>query len=155
MVLITNWALKARLVAKSYHTLAIAMMWLVGLFFIGLPGAAFWALLGAILLFIPEVGLVLASIGPSLEAVIAGRLHSLLYVLILYAVIVVVDGLVLQPHLLKRGEKGPIWASILTPLLLGSFLSFWGVALSAPLLSVISAYRTQRRLYQQLQAAEE
>ena len=63
----------------------------------------------------------------------------------LYAVIVVIDGLVLQPYLMKRTNKVPIWASILTPLLLGFFFSFWGVLASAPLLAIVYAFRNQRR----------
>jgi predicted PurR-regulated permease PerM len=64
-----------------------------------------------------------------------------LYVLILYAVVVVVDGLFLQPYIMRRTAKVPIWASILTPIVLGIFLPLWGVLLSAPLLAVAYAYK--------------
>ena len=70
---------------------------------------------------------------------------GLIYVFILYAVVVVVDGLVLQPYLMKRAARVPMWASILTPIVLGLFLSFWGVLLAAPLLAVVYAYRSRNK----------
>ena len=67
------------------------------------------------------------------------------YVLILYAVMVMTDGFVLQPLLMKRSARVPIFATIAAPFVLGSLLSFWGVVLSAPLLAVIYAYREHYR----------
>jgi predicted PurR-regulated permease PerM len=76
----------------------------------------------------------------------------MLYVLIVYAVIVVVDGLVLQPYIMKRTAKVPIWASIFVPFFMGFLFSlggpvfsFFGVLLSPPLLAVIFAYRERHR----------
>jgi len=60
-------------------------------------------------------------------------------------VIAVVDGLVLQPYLMRRTARVPIWASILTPIVLGLFLSFWGVLLAAPILAIIYAYRSRNK----------
>ena len=61
----------------------------------------------------------------------------------LYAIIVMIDGFLLQPYLMKRAAKVPMWASILTPLVLGILIPFWGVLLSAPLLAVVYAYRAR------------
>jgi len=92
--------------------------------------------------FIPHLGPVLSLIGPVLAATIHGRdWEHPLYVLMLYAVIVVVDGLVLQPYLMKRTARVPIWASILVPIVLGIAWPFWGFLLAPPLLAVIYAYR--------------
>ena len=68
----------------------------------------------------------------------------LVYVMILYAGIAVLDGLVLQPYLMRRTAKVPLWASILTPIVLGLIVPFWGVILAAPLLAVVYAYRFRR-----------
>jgi predicted PurR-regulated permease PerM len=59
----------------------------------------------------------------------------------LYAGIVVVDGLALQPYIMKRTAKVPIWASILTPIVLAFVIPFWGVSLAPPLLAVVYAYK--------------
>jgi predicted PurR-regulated permease PerM len=70
-------------------------------------------------------------------------------VLIVYACVVIIDGLLLQPYLMRRTAKVPIWASILAPIVLGIVWPFWGVLVAAPLLAVLYAYKTkyQRRLW--------
>ncbi len=65
--------------------------------------------------------------------------------LILYAVIAVTDGLFLQPYLMKRTTKVPMWASILVPIVMGIIIPFWGVLLAAPLLAVLYAFRERYR----------
>jgi predicted PurR-regulated permease PerM len=141
----TGGALRNWLKAATYDALAVGAMWLVGLLIIRVPWAPFWAVLGGVLQYVPHVGPVLALIGPSIAAVISGGFMRLVYVLILYAVIAVVDALVFQPMFMKRTARVPIWASVLTPLILGAIFSFWGVLLSAPLLAIIFAYRERRR----------
>ena len=138
---ITGSALQRWFIAQSYDALIVAGMWLVGLKIIHVPWAAFWAVLGGALQFVPNIGPVLALIGPTFAAGIEGGWERSVYVLILYALIVVVDGLVLQPWLQRRMNKVPIWASLLTPIVLGILIPFWGVLLSAPLLAVLYAYK--------------
>ena len=85
-------------------------------------------------------------LGPALAATLRwGDWEHPLYVLILYAVIVVVDGFLLQPYLMKRTARVPMWASILTPLVLGVIIPFWGVLIAAPLLAVVYAYKERQR----------
>jgi predicted PurR-regulated permease PerM len=95
---------------------------------------------------VPHLGPALGLIGP----VLAATVHSKDWqhpacVLLLYALIAVGDGLLLQPLLMKRTSKVPLWASILAPLALGFLLPFWGVLLAPPLLAVVFAYRDRRR----------
>ncbi|MFB3813442.1 MAG: AI-2E family transporter [Terriglobales bacterium] len=144
-VRVTGGALKDWLVATGYDALAVGGMWLVGLLIIGVPWAPLWAVLGGLFQFVPQFGPVFGLIMPAIVGAISGGWERLIYVLILYAVIVVVDGLVLQPVLMRRRARVPIWASILAPLVLGFFLSFWGVLIAAPLLAVIFAYRQHHR----------
>lgn len=144
-IAITSTALKGWFVAQAYDAMAVGGLWLVGLLLLRVPLAPLWALLGAILQFIPYVGTLLALAGPAVAGAISGGLERLLYVLILYAVISVVDAFLLQPYLVKRTVQVPVWASILTPLVLGALLSFWGVLLSIPLLAVIYTYRARYR----------
>ena len=144
-LLITGTALKRWFMAQTYDALAVGLLWLVGLLLLGVPLAPMWALLGTLLQFLPHLGTMLALVGPAVTAAIASGLEGLLYVVILYALIVAIDGLLLQPYLMKRTARIPIWASILTPLVLGIFLNVWGVLLSIPLLAVIYAYRSRFR----------
>jgi len=107
-------------------------------------GRRYGAGLGALLQFVPNIGTVLALSGPAVAAAISGGFDRFVYVLILYAVIVSIDGFVLQPLLMKRAARVPVWASILAPLVLGAMLGFWGVLLAAPLLAIIYTYRKAR-----------
>ena len=138
---ITGSALKSWLIAQSQDSAAVGLLWLCGLMILHVPWAPLWAVLAALLKFIPHFGPVLALIGPSIAAAVSGGWQRLLYVLILYAGIALVDGFLLQPYIMKRTAKVPVWASIVTPIALGMVFSFWGVLLAAPLLAVIYAYR--------------
>ncbi len=145
---ITGTALKNWFIAQAQDALAVGVMWLIGLLIIGVPWAVFWAVLAGVLQFIPHLGPVLGLVGPTIAAGLTGGndwAYRMLYVLILYAVIVVVDGLILQPYLMKRTTRVPIWASILTPLVLGFIIPFGGVLLAPPLLAVLYAYRARNR----------
>jgi predicted PurR-regulated permease PerM len=66
-------------------------------------------------------------------------------VVILYAVIIVVDGFLLQPYLMRRVARVPMWASIFVPLVLGFVIPFWGFLLAPPLLAVVYAYKARRK----------
>jgi predicted PurR-regulated permease PerM len=141
-VRVTGGALKNWFIAQCQDSLAVGVLWLIGLWIIGVPWAPLWAVLAAMLQFVPHLGLVLGVIGPVFAATIEwGDWEHPLYVLMLYAVIAMADGFLLQPYLMKRTAKVPIWASILTPLVLGFLLPLWGVLLAPPLLAVVFAYR--------------
>ena len=142
---VTGGALKRWFVAQLQDSAAVACLWLAGLLIIRVPWAPLWAVLAAVLQFIPHFGPVMALIGPAIAAAVSGGFMRLIYVFILYAVVVVVDGLLLQPYLMRRTAKVPIWASILAPIILGMIFSFWGVLLAAPLLAVLYAYRTRNK----------
>jgi predicted PurR-regulated permease PerM len=139
----TGSALKGWFVAQLYDCLAIGLLWLVGLLIIGVPLALLWAVIGALVQFIPNLGPVIALIGPAIVGGISGGWMRLFYVLILYAVIAVTDGLFLQAYLMKRTVKVPIWASLVVPIVLGIIIPFWGVLLAPPLLAVVYTYRRQ------------
>jgi predicted PurR-regulated permease PerM len=141
---ITGSALKSWAIAQLEDSLAVGILWLVGLRILHIPFYPMWAALAAMLQIIPHLGPILSLLGPEITAAIAWRdWRHPLGVLILYAVIVVIDGLLLQPYIMRRTAKVPIWASILAPIVLGIVWPFWGVLLAAPLLAVVYAYRAQ------------
>ncbi|HXZ33668.1 MAG TPA: AI-2E family transporter [Terriglobales bacterium] len=142
---ITGGALKNWLLAQTLDSIAVGCLWLIGLHYLKIRLAPLWALLAAFLQFIPHLGAVLGMIGPVLAAAIgwADWRHPL-YVFMLYAAIAVLDGFLLQPYLMKRTAKVPIWASILAPIVLGFLIPFWGVLLAPPMLAVVYAYKSRR-----------
>jgi predicted PurR-regulated permease PerM len=143
---VTGFALKNWAVAQVQDSIAVALLWLVGLWILKVPWAPLWAVLAAALQIVPHLGPVLSLVGPVLSALL--RWHDWqhpLYVLILYAIIVVVDGLLLQPYIMRRVAKVPMWTSILVPIIMGFAIPFWGFILAPPLLAVIYAYKARGR----------
>ncbi len=142
---VTSVALKRWLLAQAYDALAIGILWLIGLLLFHVPFAPLWAILAALLQFIPYFGALLALPGPAIAGALSGGFERLVYVLLLYAVISVTDAFLLQPYFAKRTATVPFWVSVLTPIVLGTVLSFWGVLLSVPILTIIYTYRARYR----------
>ena len=143
---ITFEALKRWLLAQLYDTAIVALLWLAALWLLRVPWAPLWAVLGGLLQFIPHFGPVLALVGPAMALLVSrAAWERWIGLLIAYAVIAVADGLILQPYLMRRQNRVPIWASILVPLVLGFLIPFWGVLLAPPLLAVIYAYVRRRQ----------
>jgi predicted PurR-regulated permease PerM len=142
---VTGSALKNWAIAQFQDSLAVALLWLVGLLILRVPWAPLWALLAAALQIVPHLGPVLSLIGPVLAALLRWQdWEHPLSVLILYAVIVVVDGFLLQPYIMRRVARVPMWASILVPIVMGFVIPFWGFLLAPPLLAVLYAYKARR-----------
>lgn len=142
---VTGDALKHWAIAQAQDSLAVGLLWLIGLYALHVPWAPLWALLAAALQIVPHFGPILGLLGPVLAATLrwADWQHPL-YVLMLYAGIVMVDGFFLQPYLMKRTAKVPMWASIVTPIVLGVLIPFWGILLAPPLLAVVYAYKARQ-----------
>ena len=51
----------------------------------------------------------------------------------------------LQPVIMRRTARVPIWASLIVPILLSLIFGFWGLLLAAPLLAVLFAYRAYKQ----------
>ncbi len=128
--------------AVSIQGLCLAVLWLIGLEILHVPLAPAWALVAGLMAFIPNIGGVIALIGPVISMLFQGRdLERLGFLLGIYAIIVVIDQLLLQPLIMKKTTRVPIWASILVPIVLGIVIPFWGVLLAPPLLAILYAFR--------------
>ncbi len=131
--------------AVTIEALCVALMWWIGLMLLHVPLALVWALIGGLMTFVPHYGGVITVIFPVMAVLFSGHdVYRLGLVLGLYALIVVVDQLVLQPVLLKRTNRVALWASIFVPIALGIIIPFWGVLLGPPLLAVIYAFKKPR-----------
>jgi predicted PurR-regulated permease PerM len=142
--------------AVTLESLITGLMWWLGLWALHVPLAPMWALIGALCQFIPNIGGMIALIGPVLTVLFTSSSEDDWYrlglVLGLYAVIVVVIQLFVDPIILKRTAKVPVWASIFGPIVLGIVIPFWGVLLAPPLLAIVFAFRDRRRRGQALEA---
>ncbi len=131
--------------AAVLDALLVGVLWLIGLSLLHVPLAPLWALIGALTQFIPNFGGMLGLIGPALSLLFTGRNWEQFGLLLsVYAVIVLIDQLALQPWLMKRSARVPIWASIFGPIVLGILIPFWGVLLAPPLLAIIFAFRNPK-----------
>jgi predicted PurR-regulated permease PerM len=138
---LTFGALKRWFIAQCYDAVIVGLLWLAALWYLHVPLWIFWAVLGALLQFIPNFGPALALLGPTLALLFSrAEWERFVGLLIAYAVIALADGLLLQPYLMRRQNRVPVWASLLAPLVLGVIIPFWGVFLAPPLLAVIYAY---------------
>src|SRR5438034_6033109 len=95
----TGRALKHWAIAQVLDSLAVGVLWFIGLYILQVPWASFWALLAALLQIVPHFGPILALIGPVLVTTVAWRdWRHPFGVLVIYAVVVVIDGFLLQPY---------------------------------------------------------
>lgn len=134
--------------ATTLDALCVGAMWFIGLYFIHVPWAPLWALIAAVCQFVPGIGTALAVCGPAIAAFFASLntdYDKLWWTLGLYAFIAIVDGLLIQPLLLKRQTLVPWWAAMLGPIIGGIVLPPWGALLAPPLLAVIFAFRRKSR----------
>jgi predicted PurR-regulated permease PerM len=139
---ITGRALRNWAIAQLQDSLAVGVLWLIGLRILGVRFSFVWAALAGLLQIVPHLGPILGMIGPFVTAGIAARnWQHPLGVVILYVVIVTIDGFLLQPYIMRRTAKVPVWASIVAPIVLGILWPFWGVFLAPPLLAVVYAYK--------------
>ncbi len=142
----TGGALKSWAVGQFQDSFVVGVLWLVGLYILQVPLAPLWAIVAAVLQIVPHFGPILGLLGPVLTATLKWMdWEHPLGVLGLYAVIVVLDGLLLQPYIMRRTARVPVWASVFAPIVLGIIWPFWGVLLAPPLLAVWYAFRARRK----------
>jgi predicted PurR-regulated permease PerM len=131
--------------AATLEGLCVGVLWLIGLLLLKVPLAPVWALIAALMSLVPNFGGVIALIGPVFSILVSGGdLYRLGFLLGMYALIVVIDQLIVQPMIMKRVTRVPIWVSILAPIVLGIVIPFWGILLAPPLLAVVYAFRKPR-----------
>jgi predicted PurR-regulated permease PerM len=132
-------------VARTWDSLVVGAAWWVGLRLLHVPLAPLWAVLAALLQFVPHIGPAMALVGPAVAAAISGGEDRFFLVLAVYAGITLLNGLVIEPLFFKRVAHIPVWASLVVPVVLGLAFSFWGVILAAPLLAIYFSYRPRPR----------
>ena len=131
--------------AATIEGLCVGALWLIGLLLLKVPLAPLWALIAAIMTLIPNFGGVISLLGPAFSILVSDpSMYRLCLLLGLYAIIVVAEQLGIQPLILKKVTRVPIWASILAPIVLGILIPFWGILLAPPLLAVVYAFRRPR-----------
>ena len=136
--------------ATTLDALIVGILWFIGLELLHVPWAPLWAFIGALCQFIPGVGGMIAVIGPVLSVALSVSTdedwYRLGYVLGLYGLIAILEGLVISPYVLHRTTRVPWWAAFLGPIVLGLLIPPWGVLIAPPLLAIIFAFRRPKPL---------
>lgn len=125
-------ALRSYLFTVGIYIVAMAVMWTLGLWLIGIDYALLFGVIGGVVEIVPYVGPLLGMIPPLLYALSAGGMKAF-YVLLLYAVLHVLEGYVLVPYLMHQRERLPSPLVVLSILLAGTLFGFLGVVLAVPL----------------------
>ena len=73
---ITGGALRDWFVAQCYDSIAVGLLWWIGLVYLKVPLAPLWAILAALFQFIPHFGPIVAFIGPAVAAIFSGGLED-------------------------------------------------------------------------------
>ena len=131
--------------ATTLDALIVGCLWFAGLALLHVHWAPLRALIRAVCQFVPGFGGMFAVIGPVLSTVLTVNTtddwYRLGYVLGLYGLIAVLEGLVIGPYILHRTTRVPWWAAFLGPIILGILIPPWGVLIAPPLLAVFYAFR--------------
>ncbi len=127
-------------VGQSLVCLCLAIMYAIGLSIIGLKGAVIVGIFIGVLSFIPYVGAICGFIvSILLQLTQTGTFVSVLYVIIVFVVVQLIEGYLLTPKLVgKKIGVHPV-IIILSLLLGGVFFGFIGVMFALPMAAVIVA----------------
>jgi predicted PurR-regulated permease PerM len=122
------------LLGQLLYNLAYAVPVGIGLYLIGVPNAALWALLGSVLRFVPYLGAAIATIFPTLLAVAVDPGWSMpLMTVALFVVLETVSGNVIEPWLYGATTGLSSFAVILAAIFWASLWGPLGLLLATPL----------------------
>lgn len=141
-----RWWLLGQLVPM--FVLGIATM--IGLWLLDVPLAFTLGLFTGIMIFIPYVGALLATIPAVLVALKVGPMTAL-YVLIFFLCVHGVEGYLLTPFVQKRAVRLPPILTILSQLLMWMLTGLLGVAVATPLAAVGLALVKRLYLHQPIE----
>ncbi len=124
--------LRRWLMGRFVAMIAIGVMAIAGLSFIGIPLAFILGLLAGLLDFIPFIGPLLAIVPAMLLAVTDGT-QQLLYVAVLFLLIQVIEGYFLTPLVERKSVSLPFALTIIAQVFFGLLAGTLGVAVASPL----------------------
>jgi predicted PurR-regulated permease PerM len=125
-------ALRSYLFTIGVYVLAMGTMWTLGLWLIGIEYPLLFGAIGGLVEIVPYIGPTLGLIPPLLVAMTMGKV-KMLYVVLLYIILHVIEGYILVPYLLHRKEHLPPPIVILSILAFGTLFGILGVLLAIPL----------------------
>ncbi len=132
----TATTLRRWLLMQLIAMLAIGVVTTVALMLLGVRGAVVLGLIAGLLEFVPYVGPILSAV-PAIGMALVDGPDKVLYVVLAYLVIQQLEGVVLQPLLMKEGLELPPVLTILGQGLFSLVFGFLGLLLAVPLLATV------------------
>jgi predicted PurR-regulated permease PerM len=132
----TATTLRRWLVLQMISMLVIGVVTTGALLLLGIKGAIALGIIAGILEFIPYVGPILSAV-PAVAMALVDSPEKAVYVVIAYIAIQQLEGVVLQPLLMKEGLELPPVMTILGQALLGLVFGFLGLLLAVPLIATV------------------
>jgi predicted PurR-regulated permease PerM len=132
----TATTLRRWLLMQMVAMLAIGTVTTVVLLLLDVKGAIALGIIAGLLEFIPYVGPILSAV-PAIAMALADGPDKAIYVALAYIVIQQLEGVVLQPLLMKEGLELPPVITILGQALFSLVFGFLGLLLAVPLLATV------------------
>jgi predicted PurR-regulated permease PerM len=132
----TATTLRRWLLMQMVAMLAIGLVTTVVLLLLGVRAAIALGIIAGLLEFIPYVGPILSAV-PAIAMALVDGPEKAIYVALAYIAIQQLEGVVLQPLLMKEGLELPPVMTILGQALLSLVFGFLGLLLAVPLLATV------------------
>jgi len=132
----TATTLRRWLLLQMISMLVIGVVTTIALMLLGIKGAIALGIIAAILEFIPYVGPILSAV-PAVGMALLDGPEKVVYVLLAYTAIQQLEGVVLQPLLMKEGLELPPVMTILGQALFSLVFGFLGLLLAVPLMASV------------------
>ncbi len=125
-------ALRSYLFVLMVYIFAMAAMWTLGLWLIGIDYPLVFGAIGGLAEIVPYLGPLIALLPPLIFATTLGVTH-IAAMIALYVVLHILEGYVLVPYVLHRREHLPPPLVVLSILVFGALLGPLGVVIALPL----------------------
>lgn len=132
----TATTLRRWLLMQLVAMLAIGTVTTITLLLLDIKGAIALGIIAGLLEFIPYVGPILSAV-PAIAMALVDSPEKVIYVLIAYTAIQQLEGVVLQPLLMKEGLELPPVMTILGQALFSLVFGFLGLLLAVPLMASV------------------
>jgi predicted PurR-regulated permease PerM len=125
-------ALRSYLISLAVAIVMMGVFWTLGLWIVGIPYPLFFGVIGGVVEVVPYVGPLIGLIPPLVVSMTMGWME-VIYVLVVYAVLHIIEGYILVPLVMHQREHLPPPLVVLSILVFGSLFGILGVILAVPL----------------------
>lgn len=138
----TGSALRSYLLSLAVAIVVMGSLWTLGLWAAGVDYPLFFGVIGGIVEVVPYLGPLIGLVPPLIMAMTMGPM-KVVYVLVLYAILHVIEGYILVPLVMHEREHLPPPLVVLSIMVFGTLFGILGVVLAVPLGTVGYVWLTE------------